>query len=217
MRPRVRAFTAAYLPLIAGLAAALLLLTWVDPVARRPRPVPSGAQKALAPVTKMIATLVAIAIGLGIAICGAVIVWGGIEKTLAGANTDAEHRAQKRITQRDHGPRLDGPRGRHRQHDHRDRRRLRPHREAVLTWWPRWRRSRDSGRSSPRGSSAPPRRRRSRRPRSSSWPWRSVASVSTFWAVRPACRRRPRRPYPRPRPPIFPAATCRSSATRSAT
>jgi hypothetical protein len=44
------------------------------------------------PGTKMIATLVAIAIGLGIAICGAVIVWGGIEKTLAGANTDAEHR-----------------------------------------------------------------------------------------------------------------------------
>ena len=39
-----------------------------------------------------------IIIGLGIAICGAVIVWGGIEKTLAGANTDAEHRAQKRIT-----------------------------------------------------------------------------------------------------------------------
>jgi hypothetical protein len=52
----------------------------------------------LAPVTKMIATLVAIAIGLGIAICGAVIVWGGIEKTLAGANQEAEHRAQKRIT-----------------------------------------------------------------------------------------------------------------------
>ncbi|MCZ7537448.1 MAG: hypothetical protein M5T61_17090 [Acidimicrobiia bacterium] len=24
--------------------------------------------------------------------------WGGIEKTPAGANTDAEHRAQKRIT-----------------------------------------------------------------------------------------------------------------------
>ena len=46
----------------------------------------------------MIATLVAIAIGLGIAICGAVIVWGGIEKTLAGSNADAEHRAQRRIT-----------------------------------------------------------------------------------------------------------------------
>ena len=45
----------------------------------------------------MIGTLVAIAIGLGIAICGAVIVWGGIEKTLAGANTEAEHKAQKRI------------------------------------------------------------------------------------------------------------------------
>src|SRR3970282_1443166 len=98
MRPRVPAFTAAYLPLIAGFAAALLLLlTLVDP-AWAAETVPSGAQKALAPVTKMIATLVAIAIGLGVAICGAVIVWGGIEKTLAGANTDAEHRAQKRIT-----------------------------------------------------------------------------------------------------------------------
>ncbi len=97
MRPRFRAFAAAYLPLVAGFAAALLLLTWASPVLAADT-IPAGAQKALAPVTKMIATLVAIAIGLGIAICGAVIVWGGIEKTLAGANTDAEHRAQKRIT-----------------------------------------------------------------------------------------------------------------------
>ena len=97
MRTTARAFAAAYLPLIAGFAAALLLLTLVDP-AWAAETVPSGAQKALAPVTKMIATLVAIAIGLGIAICGAVIVWGGIEKTLAGANQEAEHRAQKRIT-----------------------------------------------------------------------------------------------------------------------
>ena len=97
MRLSVRGFIAGYLPLIAAFAAALLLLTWVSPVLAA-ETVPSGAQKALAPVTKMIATLVAIAIGLGIAICGAVIVWGGIEKTLAGANTDAEHRAQKRIT-----------------------------------------------------------------------------------------------------------------------
>jgi amino acid transporter len=59
--------------------------------------VPSGAREALAPVTRMIATLVAIAIGLGIAISGAVIVWGGIEKTMAGANAEAEHRAQRRI------------------------------------------------------------------------------------------------------------------------
>lgn len=59
--------------------------------------VPAGARDALAPVTAMIGTLVAIAIGLGIAICGAVIVWGGIEKTMAGANADAEHRAQRRI------------------------------------------------------------------------------------------------------------------------
>ena len=59
--------------------------------------VPTGAKQALAPVTKMIATLVAIAIGLGVALCGAVIVWGGIEKTLAGSNQDAEHRATRRI------------------------------------------------------------------------------------------------------------------------
>jgi small-conductance mechanosensitive channel len=97
MRPLTRPFAAAYLPLIAGLAATLLLLTLVGPVFAADS-VPSGAQKALAPVTKMIATLVAIAIGLGVAICGAVIVWGGIEKTLAGSNADAEHRAQKRIT-----------------------------------------------------------------------------------------------------------------------
>lgn len=59
--------------------------------------VPAGAREALAPVTQMIGTLVAIAIGLGIAISGAVIVWGGIEKTMAGANAEAEHRAQRRI------------------------------------------------------------------------------------------------------------------------
>ena len=59
--------------------------------------VPAGAREALAPVTQMITTLVAIAIGLGIAICTAIIVWGGIEKMLAGANSEAEHRAQRRI------------------------------------------------------------------------------------------------------------------------
>ncbi len=97
MRPRISGFTAAYPPLIATLLASLLLLAWASPVAAVSS-VPTGAQEALAPVTKMIATLVAIAIGLGIAICGAVIVWGGIEKTLAGSNADAEHRAQRRIT-----------------------------------------------------------------------------------------------------------------------
>jgi small-conductance mechanosensitive channel len=96
MRSRVPAFTPTSLPLICVLAAALLL-AWASPVLAA-ETVPSGAQEALAPVTRMIATLVAIAIGLGVAICGAVIVWGGIEKTLAGANSDAEHRAQKRIT-----------------------------------------------------------------------------------------------------------------------
>jgi small-conductance mechanosensitive channel len=97
MHPRTRSFTAAHLPLIAGVAATLLLLIWVGPVLAADS-VPAGAQKALSPVTKMIATLVAIAIGLGVTICGAVIVWGGIEKTLAGSNADAEHRAQKRVT-----------------------------------------------------------------------------------------------------------------------
>ena len=60
--------------------------------------VPAGAREALAPVTQMITTLVAIAIGLGIAVCTAIIVWGGIEKMLAGANSEAEHRSQRRIS-----------------------------------------------------------------------------------------------------------------------
>jgi hypothetical protein len=59
--------------------------------------VPAGARQALAPVVQMISTLVAIAIGLGIALSGAVIVWGAIEKTMAGSSSDSEHRAQKRI------------------------------------------------------------------------------------------------------------------------
>ncbi len=97
MSRRTRAFTPTYLALIAASAAVLLLLIVVGPVVAADS-VPPGAQEALAPVTKMLGTLVAIAIGLGITICGAVIVWGGIEKTVAGANADAEHRAQKRIT-----------------------------------------------------------------------------------------------------------------------
>lgn len=89
--------TAVHLALIGGLAATLLWLMWAAP-ALGAEAVPSGAQKALAPVTKMIGTLVAIAIGLGIAICTAVIVWGGIEKMLAGPNSEAEHKASRRIT-----------------------------------------------------------------------------------------------------------------------
>jgi hypothetical protein len=65
--------------------------------------VPPAAQKALQPVENMIGALVAITIGLGVAISGAVIVWGGIEKTLAGANAEAEHRAHKRIENGIHG------------------------------------------------------------------------------------------------------------------
>jgi len=76
-------------------ATTILLAAFATPVVAAD--VPAGAREALAPVTRMIGTLVAIAIGLGIAICGAVIVWGGIEKTVAGANAEAEHRAQRRI------------------------------------------------------------------------------------------------------------------------
>lgn len=90
------------LRLAAPVVLALLWLTVGSPVLAAGS-VPPGAKEALAPVTKMIATLVAIAIGLGVAICGAVIVWGGIEKTLAGANQDAEHRAHRRIENGIHG------------------------------------------------------------------------------------------------------------------
>ncbi len=76
-------------------ATAILLAVLATPAAAAD--VPAGARDALAPVTRMIGTLVAIGIGLGIAIAGAVIVWGGIEKTMAGANAEAEHRAQRRI------------------------------------------------------------------------------------------------------------------------
>jgi hypothetical protein len=81
--------------LVAVGTALVLLLALGDPAVAAD--VPPGAKEALAPVTRMISTLVAIAIGLGIAISGAVIVWGGIEKTTAGANAEAEHRAQRRI------------------------------------------------------------------------------------------------------------------------
>jgi hypothetical protein len=80
---------------VASLAALGLMLALASPALAAD--VPAGARDALAPVTRMIGTLVAIAIGLGIAICGAVIVWGGIEKTMAGANAEAEHRSQRRI------------------------------------------------------------------------------------------------------------------------
>jgi hypothetical protein len=81
--------------LVALGTALVLLLALGDPAVAAD--VPPGAKEALAPVTRMISTLVAIAIGLGIAISGAVIVWGGIETTTAGANAEAEHRAQRRI------------------------------------------------------------------------------------------------------------------------
>lgn len=92
----------AHLRLITAFAVALLWLI-ADSSMVAAASVPAGAKDALAPVTKMIGTLVAIAIGLGVAICGAVIVWGGIEKTLAGSNQDAEHRAHRRIQNGIHG------------------------------------------------------------------------------------------------------------------
>lgn len=76
---------------------ALVAVTWVATAPPVAAAVPAGAREALHPVVQMIGTLVAIAIGLGIAISGAVIVWGGVEKTLAGSNAEAEHRAQRRI------------------------------------------------------------------------------------------------------------------------
>ena len=81
----------------AALGPALLWLAGASP-ALAANTVPKGAQQALAPVTAMIGTLVAIAVGLGIATCTAVIVWGGIEKMLAGSNSEAEHKAQRRIS-----------------------------------------------------------------------------------------------------------------------
>ncbi|MHB8959043.1 MAG: hypothetical protein ACYDAN_05395 [Candidatus Limnocylindrales bacterium] len=88
--PRFRRLAAALgssLPWLAGVPPALASGT-----------VPAGARQALAPVEAMIGTLIAIAVGLGIALCTAVIVWGGIEKMLAGSNSEAEHKAQRRIS-----------------------------------------------------------------------------------------------------------------------
>lgn len=83
-------------PPIEPVVVGLLWLLLAEPVLAADR-VPAGAREALAPVTRMIGTLVAIAIGLGVALCTAVIVWGGIEKMLAGANSEAEHKASRRI------------------------------------------------------------------------------------------------------------------------
>src|SRR5438876_7103428 len=85
-----------YLPLICAFAVTLVWLIAPFPVLGADA-VPNGARQALAPVTRMIGTLVAIAIGLGIAICTAHIVWVGIENMLAGANSESEHKASRRI------------------------------------------------------------------------------------------------------------------------
>ena len=88
---------------LATLAATFALYLAAASPAFAASAVPPAAQKALAPVEHMIGALVAITIGLGVALSGAVIVWGGIEKTLAGSNADAEHRAHKRIENGIHG------------------------------------------------------------------------------------------------------------------
>ena len=88
---------------LATLAATLAFYLATAPTTLAAGSVPPAAQKALQPVENMIGALVAITIGLGVAISGAVIVWGGIEKTLAGANAEAEHRAHKRIENGIHG------------------------------------------------------------------------------------------------------------------
>ena len=93
LRPTRRVLTA---PLPVSLALALSALFLLTATAYGAE-VPVGARDALAPVVRMIGTLVAIAIALGIALSGAVIVWGAIEKTMAGASSEAEHRAQRRI------------------------------------------------------------------------------------------------------------------------
>lgn len=97
MAGRLLRRTLRYRRLLGPLLSALPFLAAASPVVAA-ETVPAGAREALAPVTQMITTLVAIAIGLGIAICTAIIVWGGIEKMLAGANSESEHRAQRRIS-----------------------------------------------------------------------------------------------------------------------
>ena len=88
---------------LATLAATAAFYLAMAPSAFAASSVPPAAQKALQPVENMIGALVAITIGLGVALSGAVIVWGGIEKTLAGSNAEAEHRAHKRIENGIHG------------------------------------------------------------------------------------------------------------------
>ena len=83
--------------LVIGLGQALLWLI-VSAGTAYGAEVPAGARQALAPVVQMISTQVAIAIGRGVAFSGAVIVWGAIERTLAGTSSESEHRAQKRIS-----------------------------------------------------------------------------------------------------------------------
>jgi lysylphosphatidylglycerol synthetase-like protein (DUF2156 family) len=52
---------------------------------------------ALAPIKSTLNTLVLIGIGVGVTICVIMLVYGGIEKILAGSNIQAEAHAQRRI------------------------------------------------------------------------------------------------------------------------
>ncbi|MHB8960488.1 MAG: hypothetical protein ACYDAN_12745 [Candidatus Limnocylindrales bacterium] len=95
---RLRSRTKAAAGAAAATSATAAVWLAAAPLAHAADTVPKGARDALAPVTAMIGTLVAIGIGLGVAVCTAVIVWGGIEKMLAGSNSEAEHRAARRIS-----------------------------------------------------------------------------------------------------------------------
>jgi Type IV secretion system pilin len=52
---------------------------------------------ALAPIKATLNTLVLIGIGIGVTICVIMLIFGGVEKILAGSNVAAETQAQRRI------------------------------------------------------------------------------------------------------------------------
>jgi hypothetical protein len=52
---------------------------------------------AIKPITSTLNMIVALAIGVGVVICIVMLVWGGIEKMLAGSNVQAETKASRRI------------------------------------------------------------------------------------------------------------------------
>jgi Type IV secretion system pilin len=75
-----------------SLASALLLT-----VASARAVFADAATDAMKPVTSTLNTIVEVAIGIGVAICIVMLVYGGIEKMLAGSNIQAETQARRRI------------------------------------------------------------------------------------------------------------------------